>query len=214
MACINSFSGTSPNFLSSPRHSNTSSCRQRTGKLLKKPCASTFSTSLRLEINENPEGIISGEWPENFSLLSYEDLRAYLESQPSTSSYETQRFSRVSEIMSKPVRTAKLDQTLEEVVYHFEAFSMLPVVDANLRCMGVISKNDQAKAPHGLQTRIGEMMSSPAITLSEDKTVMDAAALMLKRKVHRIPVVNKEQQVIGIITRNDVLQELEALLRM
>ncbi|KAJ3689083.1 hypothetical protein LUZ61_018247 [Rhynchospora tenuis] len=214
MACINSFTGTSPNFLSSPRHSNTSSCRRHTGKVLKRLRASTFSTGLRLEINENPEGIISGEWPENFSLLSYEDLRAYLESQPTTSSYETQRFSRVSEIMSKPVRTAKLDQTLEEVLYHFEAVSMLPVVDTNLRCMGVISKNDQAKASHGLQTRIGEMMSSPAITLSEDKTVMDAAALMLKRKIHRIPVVNKEQQVIGIITRNDVLQELETLLRM
>lgn len=31
------------------------------------------------ELDENPEGIISGEWPENFSLLSYEDLRAHLE---------------------------------------------------------------------------------------------------------------------------------------
>lgn len=33
----------------------------------------------RVGLDENPEGIISGEWPENFSLLSYEDLRAYLE---------------------------------------------------------------------------------------------------------------------------------------
>lgn len=36
---------------------------------------------LRPAIDEYPEGILSGEWPENFSLLSYADLRAYLESQ-------------------------------------------------------------------------------------------------------------------------------------
>jgi hypothetical protein len=45
--------------------------------------ASTFAadTSLRLELDENPEAIISGAWPGNCSLLSYDDLRAYLESQ-------------------------------------------------------------------------------------------------------------------------------------
>jgi len=45
--------------------------------------ASTFldTTSLRLELDENPEAIISRVWPENVSLLSYDDLRAYLESQ-------------------------------------------------------------------------------------------------------------------------------------
>jgi hypothetical protein len=39
------------------------------------------ATSLRLELDENPEAIISRVWPENVSLLSYDDLRAYLESQ-------------------------------------------------------------------------------------------------------------------------------------
>ena len=39
------------------------------------------AASLRLELDENPEAIISRVWPENVSLLSYDDLRAYLESQ-------------------------------------------------------------------------------------------------------------------------------------
>lgn len=39
---------------------------------------------LRPAIDEYPEGVLSGEWPENFSLLSYADLRAYLESQITT----------------------------------------------------------------------------------------------------------------------------------
>jgi len=40
-------------------------------------------------------------------------------------------------------------------------------------------------------------MTSPAITLSSDKTVMDAAVLMLKKKIHRLPIVNQDKQVIG-----------------
>lgn len=44
--------------------------------------ASTLvDASLRLELDENPEAIISRVWPETVSLLSYDDLRAYLESQ-------------------------------------------------------------------------------------------------------------------------------------
>lgn len=88
MACISSFAGTSRNLLCSPRRSNTSSCKWSCGKLLKAPRASTFSAGLRLEMDENPEGIISGEWSENFSLLSYDDLRAYLESQQIKSPHE------------------------------------------------------------------------------------------------------------------------------
>ena len=38
-----------------------------------------------LAIDEYPDGVLSGEWPENFSFLSYADLRAYLESQIVTS---------------------------------------------------------------------------------------------------------------------------------
>ncbi|CAN6234269.1 unnamed protein product [Urochloa humidicola] len=103
---------------------------------------------LRPAIDEYPEGVLSGEWPENFSLLSYADLRAYLESQIATA--------------------GEMESTVDEV------------------------------------------MSSPAITLTPEKTVLEAAALMLKEKVHRIPVVNGQQQVIGIVTRTDVFQALEA----
>nr|TKW42278.1 hypothetical protein SEVIR_1G373832v2 [Setaria viridis] len=73
---------------------------------------------------------------------------------------------------------------------------------------------DRAKASHGPQTKIEEVMTSPAITLASDKTVMDAAVLMLKKKIHRVPIVNQDEQVIGIITRADVLRELEGLLKI
>jgi len=42
----------------------------------------------------------------------------------------------------------------------------------------------------------------------------DAAVLMLKKKIHRLPIVNQDKQVIGIVTRADVLRELEGLLKI
>jgi CBS domain-containing protein len=176
--------------------------------------ASTFDDgSLRLELDENPDAIISGEWTENFSLLSYDDLRAYLLSQQTVQVVD-QHVSLLWEAMSTPVIVATAEQTLEEVECHFEAVSGLPVVDSSLRCIGVVVKNDRTRASHGSKTKIAEVMTTPAITLSSDRTVTDAAALMLKKKIHRLPIVNQDKQVIGIVTRDDVLRKLEGLLKV
>ncbi|WVZ83716.1 hypothetical protein U9M48_030836, partial [Paspalum notatum var. saurae] len=150
-----------------------------------------------LAIDEYPDGVLSGEWPENFSFLSYADLRAYLESQIVTSD-QMSPGAKLGDVMSRPVQVATPGQRLAEVDAFFAArqCSGLPVVDEEGTCVGVVSKKDRAKAPHGMESTVGEVMSSPAITLTPEKTVLEAAALMLKEKVHRIPVVNDQKQVI------------------
>uniref|UniRef100_A0A1D1Y8G1 Uncharacterized protein MJ1426 n=1 Tax=Anthurium amnicola TaxID=1678845 RepID=A0A1D1Y8G1_9ARAE len=163
-------------------------------------------TDDRVELDENPAGIISGEWTDNFSLLCYDDLRAYLETQIVHGPVNL-----LGDVMSTTIRVATADQTLGEIDHHFEFVSGLPVVDHELRCIGLISKGDRARAPHGLKSKVGEVMSSPAVTLTPDKTIMDAAALMLKMKIHRIPVLNEERQVIGMVTRTDIFEALEAV---
>ncbi|KAF7086964.1 hypothetical protein CFC21_090198 [Triticum aestivum] len=183
--------------------------------------ASTFmdGSGLRLGLDENPDAIISGEWPENFSLLSYDDLRAYLQSQqqqqqqPPSHAADQQRGPLLREAMSTPVLMVTAEQALVEVEGHFQLVSGLPVVDSARRCVGVVVKSDCARASHGPKTKIADVMTSPAITLSCDKTVTDAAALMLKKKIHRLPIVNQDNQVIGIVTRDDVLRALEAMLK-
>jgi hypothetical protein len=42
---------------------------------------SLATEDMRPAIDEYPEGIISGEWPENLSFVSYDDFLAYLKSQ-------------------------------------------------------------------------------------------------------------------------------------
>jgi CBS domain-containing protein len=48
-----------------------------------------------------------------------------------------------------------------------------------------------------LKALVCNVMSTPAITLSAEKTVSDAAVLMLKNKIHRIPIVNESNQLVG-----------------
>ena len=63
--------------------------------------------------------------------------------------------------------------------------------------------------------RVNEIMSTPLITVSADKTVGDAAHKMVKHKVRRLPVVDAANKVIGIVTVRDLLtvtNELNELL--
>lgn len=58
---------------------------------------------------------------------------------------------------------------------------------------------------------IGEMevrkvMSSPAITISEDADIEGAAALMLSEGIARLPVQDEKGRLVGIITRADIVR--------
>ncbi len=57
---------------------------------------------------------------------------------------------------------------------------------------------------------VGEVMSKNPITISPDKTVREAAKVMQDHNVHRLPVLDSEGQVIGILTRGDVIRAMAA----
>ncbi|XP_024384926.1 ornithine transcarbamylase, chloroplastic [Physcomitrium patens] len=148
----------------------------------------------------------SGEWAENFSLLNYEDLSKHYE--PVLFKPEAQPSTHLADVMSRTIITASPGQSLEEVDRYFSDISGLPVVDNEHKCVGVLSKKDRSKASD-LKNKVKDVMTKPAITLPADKTVSDAAVLMLKNKIHRIPIVNESNQVVGIVTRTDIFSAME-----
>lgn len=175
--CVGSGAGSA---LSSDVHCVNSggSCENRARRMV----SARAMTDDRVEMDENPEGIISGEWPENFSLLCYDDLRVYLETQIFDEDVRLFTFSLyvyaadqlnllrltrtrwfsmlfqqikrpsvlLGDVMSTTIRAAIVDQTLEEIDYHFEFVSGLPVIDHELRCIGIISKKDKDRALNGV----------------------------------------------------------------
>jgi CBS-domain-containing membrane protein len=54
-----------------------------------------------------------------------------------------------------------------------------------------------------------EVMTAPAVTIGEDAPVAEAARVMKSRKVKRLPVVDSDQRLHGIISRADVLSVYE-----
>jgi len=72
--------------------------------------------------------------------------------------------------MSTPVLVATAEQTLEEVECHFEVVSGLPVVDSSLRCVGVVVKNDRAKASHGVSSPFPSFSLSASLSLTHTHT--------------------------------------------
>ncbi|EFJ34033.1 hypothetical protein SELMODRAFT_37850, partial [Selaginella moellendorffii] len=137
----------------------------------------------------------SGEWPENFSMLNFEDLSLHFA--PTLFKAEAQPSTLLADVMSGLRFSAAQDDLLEAIEHCFDEVSGVPVLDEERKCIGVVSRKDRDKATNGLKSPVSEVMSSPAITLSADKTVSDAAVIMLKKKIHRIPIVNDSNAVIG-----------------
>ena len=53
-----------------------------------------------------------------------------------------------------------------------------------------------------------DVMTSPAVTIRWDATVLEASALMEERNIRRLPVVDEENVLIGIISDGDVREAL------
>ncbi|MFE5709275.1 CBS domain-containing protein [Streptomyces sp. NPDC056501] len=81
--------------------------------------------------------------------------------------------------------------------------SGVPVVDEDDRVVGVVSESDLL-ARDELTAR--DLMSTPAVTVHAEETVADAARLMVRRGVERLPVVDEEERLVGIVTRRDLLR--------
>ena len=78
------------------------------------------------------------------------------------------------------------------------------------RPIGIVTEEDinckvVAKDLKPSTVQVNTIMSTPLITVSADKTVVDAAQMMVKHKVRRLPVVDKSDKVIGIVTVRDLL---------
>ena len=114
----------------------------------------------------------------------------------------------LSDIMSYPVVTVNDDATVEEVAMILRDMGCtgMPVVDKQDHLVGVISRRDfkkLRKSKH-MQSPIKAFMSRDVITIDSGKSAIEAAKLMIKHDVGRLPVM-QDNKIIGIITRSDAM---------
>ncbi|MEU1571299.1 CBS domain-containing protein [Streptomyces collinus] len=121
----------------------------------------------------------------------------------------------VGEVMTSDVVQACRTTPFKEVVRLLDhhRISGLPVVDDDDKVLGVVSGTDLVRAQANRAGRhpsravtAQDLMSAPAITVHPEQSVPDAARLMERRDVERLPVVDEEDRLIGIATRRDLLR--------
>lgn len=133
---------------------------------------------------------------------------------------------RVGDVMTRNVVSLRKHAQFKDILHVMRErkFSAFPVLDASDKVVGVVSEDDllvkegyrsgepvagflmrhadKAKAA-GLTA--AELMTRPAITIDPEATVAEAARTMHAKHVKRLPVVNDDGRLVGIVSRIDLL---------
>ncbi len=59
-----------------------------------------------------------------------------------------------------------------------------------------------------LGTKVEDLMTSDVKTIKEDKSVSEAANLMIKYNINRLPVMDGQDNMVGIVTRADIVRSM------
>ena len=111
-------------------------------------------------------------------------------------------------IMTKKVVSTRPSCKVEEVtrVLYFHNISGLPVVDEEQHVVGMTTEADILGRTTGQDT-VKDIMSSPAMTVTEDTPLDEIAALLTEKKIKRVPVV-RDGKLVGVVSRADVVRAL------
>ena len=116
---------------------------------------------------------------------------------------------RVSDCMTSNVRIADPDQTLQEAAQAMARLDagVMPVGEHD-RLVGMITDRDIAirgiAEGKGPDAKVREVMSQEVKYCFEDEDVDDVVHNMGDIRVHRLPVVNRDKRLVGIVSLGDL----------
>ena len=109
------------------------------------------------------------------------------------------------------VETISADESLFDAVHRLgeKRIGALPVVEDG-RIVGIVSERDviyclRDRGREALDLRIGQVMSSPALTVDSETNVMSALALITERRIRHLPVV-ENGEIRGIVSIGDLVK--------
>jgi CBS domain-containing protein len=135
----------------------------------------------------------------------------------------------VKDILTADVVAVRADAPYRNMaaMFRLHRVSGFPVVDDAGKVVGVVSETDLLPAgalgpaagahpgrpawrPHRKQPQAGgptagDLMTRPAVTIGPDELARRAARLMYSRKLRRLPVVDRDGRLVGILSLADVL---------
>lgn len=107
------------------------------------------------------------------------------------------------------VKTAKAEEELSPIVInelHDSGYSRFPVVSTGNNVVGVLFMRDAALTK--TNKKIADIMHQDVHYINEDQTLQEALKAFLKTKNHMLVVVNSYEDVVGILTFEDVIEQI------
>jgi CBS-domain-containing membrane protein len=123
----------------------------------------------------------------------------------------------VADAMAPHAFSVSAAHTLAEAARIFAQrhITWAPVVDENERCVGVFSVADLLKPKDNAEIPsfdsdepVTAFMTAKIYTTTPDSLLLDAAAMMSDRHIHRLPVVARDGRLQGVISTMDVVAAL------
>lgn len=116
---------------------------------------------------------------------------------------------KVSELMTRDVRIAEPDWSIQDAASTMAAIDsgFMPVGE-NDRLVGTITDRDIAiravAEGMGPETRVRDVMSSDVKYCFDDEDISEVARNMADIQVRRLPVVNHDKQLVGVLSLGDI----------
>jgi len=120
---------------------------------------------------------------------------------------------RVKNIMTPNAVSCTPDTRLREVAHLMVEYDCgeIPVLNAGMKPIGVITDRDIvcrsiAQGRNPLDLTASDCMSSPCVTVTPDTSVADCCRILEEHQLRRLPVVNDDGRLCGIVAQADIAQ--------
>ncbi|HEX4762669.1 MAG TPA: CBS domain-containing protein [Sphingomicrobium sp.] len=121
---------------------------------------------------------------------------------------------KVSEVMTREVQTIQPDQPVQEAASFMLSADAgsIPVTEGE-RLVGMITDRDIAvrgvAKGHGPDTPVRDLMSNDVICARIDDDCEDVASKMSEAQVRRLPVIDEQNKLCGIVSLGDLARETD-----
>jgi CBS domain-containing protein len=120
---------------------------------------------------------------------------------------------KLNEVCTRSVVTARPEETLAAVALRMQEHNVgTVVVVEERRPIGILTGRDLALAlgarEVSRQAPVREVMTRHVLAIPEDTGIYTASQFMRERQVRRLPVVDREDRLVGIVTLDDLLRFL------
>lgn len=125
----------------------------------------------------------------------------------------------VNDVMSKPVITARPNDSIKSIAQKMNKYDInsVVIVDEKNSPIGIVTEGDivkklLTKKRNLLFAKASHVMSKPVITIKKDLTLEDAAKIMANKRVKKLCVVDEDNILIGIISEGDIVKNASYLI--